>query len=61
VHGAGSSAAGAGAAWAGSSGHNGVVVHIPDPSSGVIHVMRGTSEFVHTDSALAAQLAHMAR
>ncbi|MGO9196727.1 MAG: twin-arginine translocation signal domain-containing protein [Acidimicrobiales bacterium] len=38
-----------------------LVVHIPDPRSGQVHLMFGTREVVHHDPALVARLVHAAR
>ncbi|MHB1987765.1 MAG: twin-arginine translocation signal domain-containing protein [Acidimicrobiales bacterium] len=38
-----------------------LVVHIPDPRSGQVHLMFGTREVVQHDPALVARLVHAAR
>lgn len=38
-----------------------LVVHIPDPHTGQLHVMFGTREVVRHDPALVARLVHAAR
>ncbi len=46
------------AAPAGPADTGPLVVHIPDPRTGEIHLMMGTREVVRTDSALVARLIH---
>lgn len=39
----------------------GLVVHVPDPNSGRVHVMFGTTEVVHDDPSLVAHLVRVAK
>ena len=48
------------AAPAGRAATGPIVVHIPDPLSGQVHLMVGTREVVHTDRALVAHLVRAA-